>query len=115
MWNKYVQKSDNYKQQEFIASTAHFYNKRDTAQCKYFANLWFQSLLEVESTKHYDYFKTYFCQLSPAFLGDPVHAYKMRKLLSQFESRPEKSNLRRCLKEEIWVIERIIKLKQFYK
>jgi hypothetical protein len=39
----------------------------------------------------------------------------MRKLLSQFEKRPEKSYLSRCLKEEIWVIERIIKLKQFYK
>lgn len=40
IWDKYVDVSDNYKQQDFIASANHFWNKGDSEQCKHFANLW---------------------------------------------------------------------------
>jgi len=65
----------------------------------------------IEDTKHYDYFKTFFFSLSPAFQGNQFDADQMRNLLKDFEKRPEKSFFCRCLKEEIYLIERIIKLR----
>lgn len=73
IWDKYVHPSTNYKQQDFIASAQNFWNKGDSKQCKHFANLWIDSLSNIEDTKHYDYFKQYMLVLTPGFLGDKDH------------------------------------------
>lgn len=56
----------------------------------------------------------FFLVLSPAFLGDAKHAERMRALLSKYENNTDKSFLCRCLKEEIFAIENILRIKQAY-
>lgn len=112
LWNKYVSDTAAYKQQDFIASTAFFFNKGDHSQCRFFVNLWFESL-EKTSDKHYDYFKMYFLQLAPSFMGEEQDAKRMRELLAKYENT-DKSYLCRCLKEEIYSIENVRKFKQYY-
>lgn len=111
IWDKYT--SVAFKQQDFIASTACFFNKADRSQCRFFVNLWFESL-EAISSKHYDYFKMYFLQMTPSWMGEEQDATRMKELLAKYEQSPEKSYMCRCLKEEIYQTEHVMAMKKFY-
>ena len=112
IWDKYVHDTNNYKQQDFIASSRSFYNHSKRDECMYFADLWLNALETIENTKHPDYFKFFVWNLSPAFLGEVPHRNKMQELLDKHASNTDKSFMCRCLKEEIYEIDKVIALKQ---
>jgi len=80
-----------------------------------FAGKWLKEIERIEDTKHFDYFKFYVINLSPAFLGNESHKAEMQHLLAKYENNSSKSYLCRCLKEEIHEIDNVLKLKSAYK
>lgn len=75
--------------------------------------MWLDALETIEDTKHYDYFKMFFLLLSPSFLGNAKHADRMKALVAKYENT-DKSFLVRCLKEEIYMIDKVCKIKTAY-
>ena len=67
VWESYVKGSFNVKFLE--ASSRHFYNYLNVAQCQDFADHFFDSIESVFATHHRDYAQAFFLQLSPTFLG----------------------------------------------
>lgn len=58
IWVQFLKKG-MFKQQDFIAASACFYNTSDREQCLHYAELWLQNLEMIEAEHHIDYFKIY--------------------------------------------------------
>jgi hypothetical protein len=88
-----------------------FYNRGSHEACRTYGDKWVANLEQIESSRHFDYFKQYVIRLSPAFLGLQSHADAMKALLAKHQGNVAKSYLCRCLKEEIYTIETVQKIK----
>lgn len=60
---------DHWKQKDLISSSSKFYNHGDIEQSGKFADQYFDKLEFVHDTFHGDYFRVFFNNLNPSFLG----------------------------------------------
>jgi len=60
---------DEWKQKDLLSSSSKFYNKNNTEQSGKFADQYFDKLEYVHESFHGDYFKVFFNNLNPSFLG----------------------------------------------
>lgn len=68
IWDSYLVQ-DQWKQKDFIASSSCLFNVHQREDCERFAELWFLKVEYVEEHYHRDFFKVWFDNLSPYFLG----------------------------------------------
>lgn len=109
LWDSYLER-EQWKQQAFMASSAHLLNKGDRKQCELFADQFFEKVEHVEDSFHRDYFLNFFNNLNPSFLGREEDLAKFQALLTKYAST-DKTLFVKLLKEEIDRLERNIAIK----